>query len=117
MTIVVVASLSLVPVLAWTARPARSAMNCSSAVDGQGFAVDRVGVPGLRGLAPDRVTRHGPPGARARRRRSLRSSPQFPRQRADQGTGLRCWLRRLPLVMEAPPHVSRTEQERRMLPR
>ena len=36
------------------------------------------------------------------------------RQRTDQGTGRRCWLRRLPLVVKTPPHASRTEQERQM---
>jgi len=35
-------------------------------------------------------------------------------RRTDQGTGRRCWLRRLPLVVKTPPHASRTEQERQM---
>jgi hypothetical protein len=33
---------------------------------------------------------------------------------ACQGTGCRCGLRRLPLVVKTPPHTSRTEQERQM---
>jgi hypothetical protein len=40
--------------------------------------------------------------------------PCVVRWQADQGTGRRCWLRRLPLVVKTPPHVSRTEQVRQM---
>ena len=36
------------------------------------------------------------------------------RRRRRLGTGRRCWLRRLPLVVKTPPHASRTEQDRQM---
>ena len=62
-----------------------------------------------------RVAEHGQ-GAAFAAARGGRCVPgsYVPQRRVVQGTGRRCWLRRLPLVVKTPPHASRTEQVRQM---